>query len=228
MIHSGSRNLGYKVAKHYNELAEKLNARWFSAVDPKWELAFLPFNEQVAQDYVEEMFYCVEFAKTNRKIMMDNCLRAFEKEKLIKIGDVMGVWDVAHNYVSLEHHFGQNVWVHRKGATKAMAGEVGIIPGSQGTSSFIVKGLGNIHSFMSCSHGSGRKMGRKQAERELDLDKEKKFLDDQGIIHSIIETSDLDEAAGAYKDIHQVMENQKDLVEITVELKPLAVVKGKK
>jgi len=116
--------------------------------------------------------------------------------------------------------------VHRKGATLARKGTIGIIPGSQGSSSYIVEGLGNPESFMSCSHGAGRKMGRKQAKRELDLESEIKLLDDQGIIHSVRHESDLDEATSAYKDIDKVMGNQVDLVKIKVKLKPLAVIKG--
>jgi tRNA-splicing ligase RtcB len=134
--------------------------------------------------------------------------------------------NIAHNYARMENHFGQNVMVHRKGATLATEKTIGIIPGSQGTKSYIVKGLGNKDSFTSCSHGAGRKMGRGQAMRELNLDDEIKLLDDQGIIHGIRSIKDLDEAAGSYKDISVVMENQKDLVEILVELTPLAVIKG--
>lgn len=226
MIHSGSRNLGFKVANHYNKIAKELNAKWFSSINPKWDLAFLPVDSDEGQEYISEMRYCVEFAKASRRLMMDSCLSCFEEVGLINIGDYLDYWDVAHNYVELEHHFGQNVWVHRKGATKAYDGQRGLIPGSQGTSSYIVTGKGNQDSFKSCSHGAGRKMGRKQAEKELDLETEKKRLDDLGIIHSVRTTSDLDEAAGAYKDILTVMKNQKDLVDIVVELTPLAVIKG--
>jgi tRNA-splicing ligase RtcB len=134
--------------------------------------------------------------------------------------------NIAHNYARLENHFGVNVLVHRKGATSARKGEIGIIPGSQGTKSYIIEGLGNPESFESCSHGAGRKMGRKQAERNLDLTDEIKRLDDQGILHAIRGVKDLDEAPGAYKDIDVVMANQNDLVKILVELTPLGVVKG--
>ena len=134
--------------------------------------------------------------------------------------------NIAHNYVAMEHHFNENVMVHRKGATRAREGEWGVIPGSQGTASYIVRGLGNRESFCACSHGAGRRMGRKQACRELDFDAEKKRLDDLGVIHAIRGKKDLDEAPGAYKDISEVMANQEDLVEIVTELKPLAVIKG--
>jgi len=137
-----------------------------------------------------------------------------------------GLINIAHNYAKMENHFGENVMVHRKGATLASSETVGIIPGSQGSKSYIVKGLGNAESFNSCSHGAGRKLGRKMAERTLNLEEEQKKLDDLGIIHSVRGVSDLDEAPSAYKDIETVMNNQKDLVEILVELSPLGVVKG--
>ena len=116
--------------------------------------------------------------------------------------------------------------VHRKGATLARKGTIGIIPGSQGTKSYIVEGLGNKKSFESCSHGAGRKMGRNDAIKNLNLEEETKKLDNQGILHAIRGKNDLEEASGAYKDIDVVMENQKDLVGVLVELQPLAVIKG--
>jgi len=134
--------------------------------------------------------------------------------------------NIAHNYARMENHFGQNVMVHRKGSTLADKDTIGIIPGSQGTKSYIVKGLGNPESFNSCSHGAGRKMGRNQAIKTLNLEDEIKKLDDQGIVHGIRNVKDLDEASGSYKDIKTVMDNQKDLVEILVELQPLGVIKG--
>lgn len=224
MIHSGSRNLGLKIADHYNKLAKELNDKWHSGIDPKWDLAFLPVDSEEGQDYIREMNYAVEFALANRKLMMH------------RIGDIFvantgchfpeDIINIAHNYASLENHFGENVMIHRKGATLAREGTIGIIPGSQGTSSYIVKGKGNIQSFKSCSHGAGRKMGRNVACKTLNLEEEIKKLDDQGIIHGIRNVNDLDEASGAYKPIDEVMRNQEDLVEILVELKPLAVIKG--
>ena len=224
MIHSGSRNIGFQVAKHYNALAAELNERWFSRVPKEWQLAFLPMDSSHFSHYFEEMKICVEFALCNRRLMMDRVKEAVLTESPDTTFDEM--INIAHNYAAMEHHFGKNVMVHRKGATSARLDELGIIPGSQGTSSYIVRGLGNPESFESCSHGAGRVMGRKQAQRELDLEAEKKRLDEIGVIHGIRNTKDLDEAAGAYKDISVVMENQKDLVETVVELTPLAVIKG--
>jgi tRNA-splicing ligase RtcB (3'-phosphate/5'-hydroxy nucleic acid ligase) len=221
MIHSGSRNLGKKVADHYNKLAVKLNQQWFSSVPKEWELAFLPIETQEAKDYMDEMQYCVEFAYRNRFYMMNTLIDIFTQVIGCDFGDFI---NIAHNYAVWENHFGQNVLVHRKGATRARKDEIGIIPGSQGTASYIVKGLGNPESFHSCSHGAGRKMGRKEACRTLDLAEEQSKL--SGIIHSVRNQEDLDEAPGSYKDIESVMANQVDLVEPIVKLRPLAVIKG--
>jgi tRNA-splicing ligase RtcB len=232
MIHSGSRNFGLKIAKYYNDVAIRLNEKWHSEIPSQWELAFLPLDSDEGQNYLTEMQYAVDFALANRKLMMfriteifgnllndKNCpeTHTFSQENLINI---------AHNYAKMENHFGQNVMVHRKGATLATPDTIGIIPGSQGTRSYIVKGLGNPDSFNSCSHGAGRLMGRKDAEKRLNLEEEVKKLDDQGILHAIRSKGDLDEAPGAYKSIVEVMDNQKDLVEVLVELTPLGVIKG--
>jgi tRNA-splicing ligase RtcB len=223
MIHSGSRNFGLKVAKVYHEIALGLCERWHSELTDK-ELAFLPMETKEAQEYMSAMNFALEFAKQNRFEMISAVKAAFsEFAPGITFDEVI---NIHHNYAALENHFRANVIVHRKGATSAREGQLGIIPGSQGTKSYIVKGKGNPESFMSCSHGAGRKMGRKQATRELNLEAEKKILDDQGIIHGIRNTSDLDEAAGAYKDISEVMANQKDLVDVVFELSPLGVIKG--
>lgn len=244
MIHSGSRNIGYKIAKHYNELAKKLNEKWFSSVPLKWDLAFLPTETKEAQDYIREMNYAVDFALANRKLMMDRVKAIFQgvgelanppvldtgdsefKSQLPDKVEFDDMINIAHNYASLESHFRENVWVHRKGATLARKDTIGIIPGSQGSNSYIVQGKGNSESFMSCSHGAGRRMGRNQARKTLNLKEEVKMLEDKGVIHSIRTAKELDEAPSAYKDISDVMKNQEDLVEIKVELKPLAVIKG--
>lgn len=224
MIHSGSRNLGKQVADYYNKLAIDLNEKWHSAVPKEWELAFLPVNSEEGQAYIREMDYCVEFALANRKLMMERIREIFFALPMIVAFDP--IINIAHNYAAKEKHFGKEVFVHRKGATLADDGTIGIIPGSQGTRSYIVKGKGNIQSFKSCSHGAGRRIGRKKAERELNLEEEVKKLDDLGVLHGIRGVKQLDEAPGAYKDIDVVMKNQEDLVDVLVELTPLGVVKG--
>ena len=233
MVHSGSRNVGYKVAKHYSDVAKKLNEKWYTdagVIGGKWypsrlvknDLAILPIGTREARDYLAEMKYCLEFARANRALMMLRAVGIFEE---VTGGGVVGdAIDIHHNYVVIEHHFNQDVWVHRKGATLAREGTMGIIPGSQGTHSYIVRGKGNLDSFCSCSHGAGRQMGRKQAKRELNLADEQARM--EGIVHSVRDQGDLDEAPGAYKDIGEVMAAQQDLVEIVVELTPLGVLKG--
>jgi tRNA-splicing ligase RtcB len=225
MIHSGSRNLGLKVAEHYNKLAIQLNERWHSVIPKHWQLAFLPIETQEGKSYIREMKYCVEYALANRKLMMDRIKEIFieESSALVEFDEMI---NIAHNYAVYENHFGSNVIVHRKGATKATPGLLGIIPGSQGTKSYIVEGKGNPESFMSCSHGAGRLMSRKKAENTLDLQKEISILDKKGIIHGIRSKKDLDEAPSAYKNIDMVMDCQTDLVDIKVKLSPLAVIKG--
>ena len=224
MIHSGSRNLGKQVGDYYNKLAAMLNERWHSVVKPELRLAFLPLRTQEFNDYWAEMQYCMEFALCNRRLMMEriqevinDALPGIEYEPMINI---------AHNYAAWEDHFGKNVIVHRKGATLARVGIVGIIPGSQGTASYIVEGLGNPDSFNSCSHGAGRLMSRTAAVNTLSLEDEVKKLEDQGIVHAIRSKRDLEEAAGAYKDIDRVIALETDLVKVKTKLKPLAVIKG--
>lgn len=242
MIHSGSRNLGKQVADYYNKKAVELNEKYFSSVKKEWQLAFLPLDTDEAKMYLNEMNYCVAFALANRSLMMSRIIDCFadvlnvdtifDTLKIVHNFNETGIFEIepminiAHNYVAIENHFDKNVWVHRKGATSARLNEIGIIPGSQGTASYIVRGKGNYESFMSCSHGAGRAMGRKEASRSLDLAKEIEKLDSQGIIHGIRNVKDLDEAAGAYKDIDVVMKEQEDLVDIVVKLRPLAVIKG--
>ena len=224
MLHSGSRNLGKQVGDYYNKLAKELNAMYHTAVDPAWQMHFLPLGSKEFTAYWKEMSYCVDFALCNRQLMMDriqeiiaDAIPNVEFEPMINI---------AHNYAAWEHHYGEDVIVHRKGAVRARAGEIGIIPGSQGTSSYIVEGLGCPESFMSSSHGAGRLMSRTEAIRTLSLQKEIEMLDSKGIIHGIRSQNHLDEAASAYKNIDEVMANQQDLVRILTRLSPIAVVKG--
>ena len=225
MIHSGSRNIGKQVADYYNKMAIKLNQKWNSPVPKSHQLAYLPLDSKEGKQYIREMNYCVDFALASRKLMMDNTTAVF-KNHFGNDFNMAPMINIAHNYAASEKHFGKDVVVHRKGATKADKDTIGIIPGSQGANSYIVKGKGNKDSFESCSHGAGRTMGRKQAIRSLNLEEETKKLDEKGILHAIRSQRDLEEATSAYKDISKVMEQQHDLVDILVELSPLAVIKG--
>lgn len=224
MIHSGSRNLGKMVGDYYNKKAMALNKKWHSEVDPSMRLAFLPFHSPEFGEYWREMQYCIDFALCNRKLMMSriqdvlaSVFPQIEFEPMINI---------AHNYAAWETHFGKNVVVHRKGATFAGKGTIGIIPGSQGTASYIVEGLGNPESFNSCSHGAGRVLSRTAAINQLDIEAEVQRLNERGIIHAIRNKSDLQEAPSAYKDIDEVINNQLDLIAVKTRLLPIAVIKG--
>mgnify|MGYP003290803641 CR=1 FL=1 len=224
MIHSGSRNLGKLVGDHYNNIAKNLNKLWHSVVSPDIRLPFLPRGTKEFGAYWNEMKYCIEFALCNRKLMMQRieevisyAIPGIEFEQMINI---------AHNYAAMEHHFGKDVIVHRKGATLAQEGVIGIIPGSQGTASYIVEGLGNPDSFNSCSHGAGRVLSRSAAIRTLDMAAEVSQLEAKGIIHAIRCQDDMQEASGAYKDIEDVIANESDLVKVRTRLLPVAVIKG--
>jgi tRNA-splicing ligase RtcB len=214
MIHSGSRNFGLQVAEYYHGLAQRV----CRDIDlPDNDLAYLQFDSGAGQEYFEAMNYCLSFAQANRDLMMR------------RIHEILGCLftpsiNIHHNYASVETHYGESVIVHRKGATSAKLGETGIIPGSMGTSSYITEGLGNPDSFMSCSHGAGRRMGRGQATRSLDLATEQSRMGN--IVHGLRSIKNLDEAPGAYKDIDGVMENQKDLVKILIKLTPIGSIKG--
>lgn len=224
MIHSGSRNLGKLVGDYYNEKAKKLNERWYSVVSPDIRLSFLPLRTDEFNAYWQEMKYCVDFALCNRKLMMER-IEEVIKDAIPEIGFEPMI-NIAHNYAAWERHYGQDVIVHRKGATLAREGVIGIIPGSQGTASYIVEGLGNPESFCSCSHGAGRTLSRTAAIRDLNLKEEVERLDALGIIHAIRNQNDMQEASGAYKDIETVIANEADLVKVKTRLLPVAVIKG--
>ncbi len=223
-LHSGSRSLGAKVADFYNKLAKELNEKWLSEL-PTSQLAFLPVTTKEGRAYLRDMRFACTFAEENRRRMM----RVFKKI----VGEVIGNTyfgediNIHHNYAALEHHYGKNVWVHRKGATAAKKGQLGIIPGSMGTSSYIVMGTGSPDSFMSCSHGAGRNMSRTQANKTLSLEKCSKAM--EGIYFrgwGLYRKGgiDLSEAPGAYKPIEEVIESQASLVDVMIKLRPLGIV----
>lgn len=235
MIHSGSRNLGYRIAEYYNKLALKLNQCWHASIPDK-QLAFLPADTAEGQAYIRDMNFALDYARENRSRIME----AFKRELtyIFKNAVFTREVNIHHNYAAMENHFGKNVWIHRKGATSAKEGEIGIIPGSMGTSSYIVEGLGNAESFMSCSHGAGRRMGRAEACRQLNKMECEKAM--EGIVFDGFKTAkgkfgrnsakgvvyDLDEAPMAYKDIEDVIASELDLIKPVVKLRPLGVLKG--
>lgn len=220
MVHSGSRNFGLKVATEYHKKAVALCEKWHSEIPDK-DLAFLPMDTKEGKEYSKAMNYCLSFAKANRDLMIHRIQEIVAKITGASFDQPI---NIHHNYAAYENHFGKNVIIHRKGATKATEGLVGIIPGSMGTASYVVEGLGSEESFSSCSHGAGRRMGRREAIRSLDLAQEQEKMKD--VIGGPRSQNELDEAPGAYKDIDQVMANQADLVRILVTLRPLASIKG--
>ena len=224
MLHSGSRNLGKLVCEHYNKLAQQLNARWDTVVDEKLRLPFLPVGSVEFKNYWAEMQYCIDFALCNRSLMMQRIQEVITDALPGIVFEPM--INIAHNYAAWENHYGQNVIVHRKGATLAREGMVGIIPGSQGTASYIVEGLGNAASFNSCSHGAGRVLSRTAAIASLDLQAEVAQLEAKGIVHAIRSQDDMQEATGAYKVIEEVLASQTYLIKVKTKLLPIAVIKG--
>ena len=231
MIHSGSRNLGKRIEEHYHRIAAKMCARFRVALaDP--DLAFLPIEEQVGHDYFTDMLFALRYAKENRRRMMEAMKETFLE--FAPQANFLRTIDIHHNYAAFEEHFGKKVCVHRKGATSAKRDEIGIIPGSMGTASYIVRGLGNPDSFMSCSHGAGRRMSRIAASTQLTAEECDKAM--EGIVcerwhpyrgfGKAKGKLDLSEAPQAYKDIEDVIASERDLVEPLVRLVPLASLKG--
>lgn len=222
MIHSGSRNLGNKVGTYYNKLADELCTRFRQDEVVKNRLAFLPEGCEEYELYIREMTLCLDFAKANHE-RMQQLLEATLREHIpgIEFGERLYT---RHNYAAQENHDGRNLWIHRKGAVLAREGVHAIIPGSQGTASYIVEGLGNPRSFCSASHGSGRALSRTQAQQQLSLEAEQARM--QNVVHTMRTQNQLDEAPSAYKDIEDVIRQEADLVRPLVRLRPLAVVKG--
>ena len=225
MIHCGSRNFGLKICDYYNKVARNLNNKWHSKIDEKWDLAFLPIETYEAKAYLSEMKFAMEFALENRRLISENVKKSFLSVIDCEFEEDI---DINHNYAEWENHFGKNYLVHRKGATRARKGEIGIIPGDMGSSSYIVEGLGNPHSFMSCSHGSGRPRSCTESSNILSVeDCNKKMegilFDGWGVNRK--GKTDLGEAPDAYKDIEEVIESELDLIKPIIKLKPLAVVK---
>jgi tRNA-splicing ligase RtcB len=211
------------MGEHYDRLARSVNASSGSEVPVEWGLAHLSADSAEGQEYLAVMKWCLRFARESRRLMADSAQRAIER----RFPDVEPdeAVDVHHNYVALEEHLGESVWVHRKGAVRAV-GPV-IVPGSMGSASYIGRGKPSSDSFDSCSHGAGRAMGRKQALRTLERDEVLADLDARGVVLVKEKKGDVaEEAPAAYKDIETVMASQADLVEPLVRLRPLGVMKG--
>ena len=222
MLHSGSRGVGNGIARYYIDAAKHQAEKWRSRL-PDPDLAFLPEGDDLFDDYVTAVMWAQNYAQANRDVMLSRVLGIMRLAISKPFNLTTKAVNCHHNYISREHHFGQNVIVTRKGAVRARKGDLGIIPGSMGARSFIVEGKGNAESFESCSHGAGRRMGRKQAQRTITMER---FAETMAGVESRRDEHVLDEAPDAYKDIVAVMAAQSDLVEIKHELKQVLVVKG--
>ena len=231
MIHSGSRNIGYKICNYFNKQFKKQNQQSQSSVPLSWDLANLPADSSLGRQYITWMTFAMTFAKENRLRMMEvvtnivyDMVRRHGRFLDITFSDFI---DCHHNYAALEKHNNDMVWVHRKGAIKARQDEIGIIPGAMGSYSYIVKGKENPESFYSCSHGAGRVMSRKKAKMQFDVQATITDLKQQGVYLGKVKKGDVgEESRFAYKNIEKVINYQLDLIEPVSKLKTLAVIKG--
>ena len=222
MLHSGSRGVGNRIGRYFIEQAKKDMERYFIQLPDK-DLAYIPEGSAMFREYTLSVAWAQDFARINREVMMARVLGALKDEMPIDFTTEDEVVNCHHNYISREHHFNKNVWVTRKGAVRARKGDMGIIPGSMGAKSFIVRGLGNADSFCSCSHGAGRVMSRTKAKQLVSLEEHKKAVTG---VECRIDSSVIDETPSAYKPIEKVMKAQEDLVEIVHTLKQVVCVKG--
>ena len=222
MLHSGSRGVGNRIGTYFISLAKSEMEKYFISLPDK-DLAYIPEGSLYFWDYVKALLWAQKFAKVNREIMMERILEVL-KFQIKKPFNLLGrAINCHHNYVVQEKHFGEKFWVTRKGAVRAQAGDWGIIPGSMGAKSFIVRGKGNPDSLASCSHGAGRLMSRNEARRafsEEDLKKQTEGVECRK------DSSVIDEIPKAYKPIEKVMEAQSDLIEVEAELRQIVCVKG--
>lgn len=221
MLHSGSRGIGNRIGTHFIELAKREMERWFVHLPDK-DLAYLPEGSAYFSDYVAAVGWAQDFARLNREVMMGRVLNVLRCRFPDMAAETTAV-NCHHNYVAKEHHFGTDIWVTRKGAVRAGAGELGIIPGSMGARSYIVRGKGNPDSLHSCAHGAGRRMSRTVARKTFTLAEHAAATEG---VECRKDADVLDETPGAYKDIDSVMAAQADLVDIVHTLKQVVCVKG--
>lgn len=222
MLHSGSRGVGNAIGRFFIALAKEDMRKWHINL-PDQDLAYFPEGTDHFDDYVEAVEWAQDFAKLNRQTMMTNVIAALRAEIAKPFEAECEAVNCHHNYVTRENHFGENVLVTRKGAVRAAKGALGIIPGSMGAKSFIVRGLGNAESFDSCSHGAGRIMSRTEAKKQVSLEE---HVADTAGVECRKDIGVIDETPKAYKPIEAVMAAQSDLVEIVHTLKQVVCVKG--
>jgi len=222
MLHSGSRGVGNAIGRYFIELAREDMRKWFINLPDK-DLAYFAEGTEHFEDYWFAVGWAQRFAFKNREIMMENAIKALREIITKPFEARVKAVNCHHNYVEKEEHYGEEVFVTRKGAVRARVGEYGIIPGSMGAKSFIVKGKGNEESFCSCSHGAGRVMSRTQAKKQFTV--EDQIAQTEGV-ECRKDASVIDEIPAAYKDIDAVMHAQRDLVEVVHTLRQVVCVKG--
>lgn len=230
MLHSGSRHFGKSVCDYFHQKAREQNCRWYSQVPDEYRLAFLPVDTPEGRQYLNWMNLSMDFARENREKLM-LAVKAVLEKWIGRYTDLELKYEEEinchHNYAALENHFGENVWVHRKGAVRARKGELTVIPGAMGSYSYVVRGLGNPESFCTSSHGAGRAYSRRGAMEAFSCEEVMVDLKNQGVILGKKNKKDVaEESRFAYKDIDRVMEHQKDLVEPVCRLRTIGVVKG--
>lgn len=222
MLHSGSRGIGNMIGTHYIAKAKRKMEMFFINL-PDGDLAYIPEGDEDFENYVEAVEWAQDWALENRRTMMTAVLAALKRHISVEFTTTSEAVSCHHNYISRENHFGQNLWVTRKGAIQAREGQLGIIPGSMGQKSYIVRGKGNKDSYCSCSHGAGRAMSRAAAKKRFSL--ADLAAQTEGV-ECRKDADVLDEIPGAYKRLDLVMEHQKDLVEVVHTLKAVLCVKG--
>ncbi len=222
MLHSGSRGVGNLIGRYFIEKAKRRMEQYFISL-PDGDLAYFPEDTDDFNDYVEAVNWAQDYALENRRAMMEAVIAALRRHIPVEFSITQEAINCHHNYVERENHFGRNLWVTRKGAIRAREGDLGIIPGSMGQRSYIVRGKGSAQSYCSCSHGAGRKMSRAAARRAFTV----ADLEAQTVgVECRKDDAVLDEIPGAYKAIDEVMANQRDLVDVIHVLKQVLCVKG--
>lgn len=230
MLHSGSRMFGNMIGQYFNKIAHEMNDKYFSTVPSEYNLPFLPVDTDEGQRYLNWMKLAMDFAFENREVMLEKVKHIFTEQVEKYTGITPNYSDEInchHNYAALENHYGENVWVHRKGAIHAAEGEVAIIPGSMGSNSYIVRGIGKAESFLTSSHGAGRNYSRTGAKEKFSVESVMVDLRQRNVVLGKTSKKDVaEECRFAYKDIDVVMKNQSNLTTPIKKLFTVGVVKG--
>ena len=230
MIHSGSRHLGKEICDYFHNTAREWNRKWYSAVPDEYRLAFLPVHSKEGEQYINWMNLALDYAFENRDRMLEvvsDIVKAQIEKHTGQQVEFSNRINCHHNYAAIENHYDANVWVHRKGATRVREGELAVIPGAMGSYSYVVEGKGNPESFHTSSHGAGRCYSRSGAMEAFTTEEVIVDLKNQGVILGKRKKNDVaEECRFAYKDIEDVMEQQKEMVTPIRKLKTVGVVKG--